>query len=798
MNDSPWGKKTNYVWLPEWDKTMDEKARVVLFRKKFQLDEIPDKAIAKITADSRYRLKVNGKDVCCGPCKGDGYVWYYEEVDLAPYMGIGENVISVKVLRYPMESGKGNLSVFRTKTPFLYINGTLEFAVGKTAGVSHLMEKNIDISTDESWHCMLDSGIEILAENEFSRYLWNKELVDGKKALHGWEEAGFADNSWERACCYTSGEIPHGISPRNLVKRPIPLLPEITRRFQKTFYVRSSSVGKTCWEGLILQDQPVKLEANTCHVIEFDAGELTTGYYEIYLMGGQDTKIDILAAEAYSIKGDDGKYIKGNREDAVNGELAGYQDTYFAAGIGTGAEPECYSPFWFKTFRFIRLTILTKEEPVTLSRLLYRETGYPLSVQTRVKTSDPQLERIWDISLRTLRRCMHETYEDCPFYEQLQYAMDTRTQIIFTYCVSADDRLARKCMDDFHRSLRPDGLTNCCYPSTGVNLIPGFSLYYIFMIYDHMMYYGDKVLIKKYFLTVLRILEFFEEHILPNGLVGKTGGYNGEEGYWSFIDWADGWKWGVPNSVLQGPVTMESMLYLCALQKTAAMAEFIEIPDVALRYRNRAGLLADAIKHNCYDPVKHLFQDGPGYSLDYSQHCQVFAVITGIVKGKEALELIKRMFQTPGLAKCTVAMSYYLFRGMEIAGCYDEETKGLWDPWREMLANNMTTCVERPGKSRSDCHAWGAAALYEIPSVILGVKPVLPGYAAAEICPSPAFLEGAEGTVITPRGFITVKWEKKADKIFVQYDASGFKGNILLPEADGKFMYDIKAAENHL
>ena len=72
-----------------------------------------------------------------------------------------------------------------------------------------------------------------------------------------------------------------------------------------------------------------------------------------------------------------GTAIKKRRMDFVNGHLEGYTDIYHVSGIGTEDEPEEFTPFWFRTFRFIEVTIQTREEPLAVRAFDYEETGYP-------------------------------------------------------------------------------------------------------------------------------------------------------------------------------------------------------------------------------------------------------------------------------------------------------------------------------------------------------------------------------------------------------------------------------------
>ena len=168
-----------------------------------------------------------------------------------------------------------------------------------------------------------------------------------------------------------------------------------------------------------------------------------------------------------------------------------------------------------------------------------------------------------------------------------------------------------------------------------------------------------------------------------------------------------------------------------------------------------------------------MIADGPGVD-EYSQHCQVFAVLTETGDESARTENLLRTIEDKSYTQCTVAMRFYLFRALEKIDRY-ELTKEYWKPWRMMVENNCSTCIESEAFARSECHGWGALALYELPSVTLGVRPAKPGFEEIEIKPVPGYMTAAEGVVITPKGEVQVSWKLKNDSIEVEYD---------LPERD--------------
>ena len=745
---------SDWIWTPEWSVEDDQVARIVCFRKSFVLDSIPESLPIDITADSRYKLYVNGVFVQKGPQKAmDLREWFVDDAEIARYVSNGENVIAVEVLRYGTSAA--NDSLLRTKVPCLYVSGP-------------------GLSGREGWKCRVRREVGVVTEDTVPSPIIAQESVQASAVFAGWKKAAFDDSLWDDAVPAGPEDVPIADAPFNIVPRTIPQMKYEEKRFSSVSAIRSGSVSSVLWEALIREDRPVTVPAHSVQTVEFCSGAEKCGYLLYSFIDGKDAMVTTLCAECYSypevLTKDDGIMIpglpkKGDRTDSEHGKLVGHTSVYTVAGYGTEKSPEEYEPFAFRTFRYVQLRIETEDRPLTICCFRYRATGYPLEVATHVDVSDPSFAPIWNISIRTLKRCMHETYMDCPFYEQLQYSMDARSEMLYTYAVSADDRLARQAMDALRRSQRPDGLLNADAPTVRSNVIPGFSIYYILMVHDHMMYFGDRKLVRTHLPAVDRILSFFDGNINEEGLVGKVGGPIGRQKYWSYIDWSHKWISGVPGATVKGScaITMESLLYLYGLQKASDLAVFCGLEDLAEQYRQRAEALKKAILSCCVGihDGHPLIQDGPGQD-EFSVHCQVFAVLTRIVTPESGRDMLEKTVGNPDMAQASVAFMFYLFRALELCGWY-EKTDELWNLWRQMLKDHLSTCVENDTDMRSDCHAWASLMCYELPAVVLGVKPAAPGFEKVFIRPRMGKLMHACGDVVTPRGKVHVEWKRMQD-----------------------------------
>lgn len=724
-----------------------------------------EKLTLRIFAASRYCLYVNGEMVHNGPLKGDRNASFADRIPIGDYLIDGENVVSVKVTAYPPYEA--------------YVFGDGEtnvgpFGVASTASGPCLMivsEGKTDLSTGYAdWRVWNDASVSY-QKGPMGFIMGGNERIDVSKMSAHTKDADMSDFEPAVVRWVQRHGVATSVPPFALYERT---LPEMRLDPEQGFNRIMNAAEEGCEK--IALDRPMTLAPNGRYSVDYDAGELRTAYFFLRMAGGAGAKIEIRYCEGYSNVCREGAYphpVKGRRDDCEHFSFIGLSDWLYPDG-----REWAFQSFWFRTFRFVRLVIETKDGPLTILPPTYRTTRYPLDVKAKIAPEQSWVRELWDISVRTLELCMHETHEDCPYYEQLQYTFDTRLQMLFTYALSADTRMAERVIYDFHSSLLPEGLLLSRYPTTELQVIPVFCLHWIGMLNDYYLQTGDDRLLRRYRTTVESILDWFARKKGPSGLCEHLG-------YWEFFDWPEEWGpgYGQPNAAIQeGISTDENLVYALFLRIAAEMFDRLGRTQDAGFYRQERSELLKNIQNLCWNPERKLYREGPT-TEEYSQHAQFYAVLNDLVVGDEAVDLMRRTIRDKSLVQATFPLQFDLFRAMEKVGLY-EETEQLWPLWQSLLGDNLSTVPEVPGnQTRSDCHAWGAELLFEYPNRILGVYPDKPGYERIGIHPHGLFLGQAAGEVPTPKGMVSVRWTHRDGHFSMTADwPAGVPARITLPD----------------
>jgi len=744
-----------------------------------QLITLADKscasALIRISANSRYCLYVNGTPISDGPCKGTEWYHFCDTIDIAPYLHAGVNVIAVKVVAFHTRLNTADDS--HNLGPGSVMSASIGPMLMLKGGICEANGGVIDISTGSAeWFCQTDEAVTWRYEPSIVMH-GNLEDADGGKLPHGWIEKAEIGTGFTKAVTRLNSEVSYGEFTRlMLFERPIPFL----TRDKLPALTEMEGTGNLHFD----TDGKAVCAPNQTYSIVLEAPVLTTSYVSVTCEGGAGSTVTLSYSEGFVKRDVDGRIYKQHRKDAT-GEFDGVSDIY-----RPGGQTEVYAPFWFRTFLIMRVEVTTGAEGLVLYAPELTETRYPLESKAEaVSNAQDWVAPVWDISLRTLQMCMHETYEDCPFYEQLQYIMDTRLHMLFTYAVSNDTRMAKRTIHDFHTSLLPEGICQSRYPSNKRQVIPAFSLHWVLMVHDYVQETSDIEFVKPYRYTIERIFNWFDRHKNEQGLVTQLG-------YWDFADWADKWASGIPNAVAHGPGTINNLSYAYTMKTIAPLFAKLGLPELGEFYANEAQTVMGAVMKHCWSNERQLLREGPDFE-EYSQHAQVWAVLCGLFTGKEAALIMDKTLQDKSLVPCSFVMQFYMFRALEEAGLY-AKTEGLWEMWRSLLDDGLTTVPEIPGPyTRSDCHAWGALMLYEFPRKALGVSPLMPGYNMVEIRPRAMYLGHAAGVVPTPHGLVMVDWTVDGCKFDLRAETP-VPARIVLPDGTvmlveaGKHSYSVR------
>jgi hypothetical protein len=356
------------------------------------------------------------------------------------------------------------------------------------------------------------------------------------------------------------------------------------------------------------------------------------------------------------------------------------------------------------------------------------------------------------LGYRTLQMCAHETTMDCPFYEQLQYAGDTRLQCLVAYVTGDDDRLARQALLAFDRSRDPDGLTRSRYPSRVRQTIPPFSLWWVAMVHDFALWRGDLAFVRQLMPGVRSVLDAYRRN------VDKDGAFHALEG-WNFMDWVPTWRDGAPADAHWGVSGLLNFQLAYVSRLASELEEWLGEPELKQRHAKLADRVLAASERLFWDAKRGLYADDAKHE-HWSEHAQCLALLAGAKHAEGAVRKIADSQDEKGIARTTVYFDHYLFEALGRVGRTDVllDRLGLWFG---LVDSGLRTVVEMPEPTRSDCHAWGAHPIYHFFATLLGVRPTAPGLATVSVHPNLGGLQWAEGTLRTPHGPLHVRADAK-------------------------------------
>lgn len=719
--------------FPHWIAPPEaDELGLYLFRKTFEVKNIPDSFVIHISADPRYRLWVNGEWVTFGPAAGHFYHWNYETLDIQPFLKTGTNIIAVEVRQAAA------------------LNGPREITFWTGMILSGPDIQGARLQSDASWKVLQSPGwkpLEMTATNSVRGYIaGGTESWDAGQHPADWLQADFDDSDWPNAVVKNKGS--HlGLNTwkvfncRLLQERPIPLIE--TRILSLNDFRRSSQDGQPTTTP---KDWPVDIPANSRVTLLLDNGVVDNGFPMLEVSGGAGAEITVKYQEALV----DAAGRKGNRNQIEGKSMRGIFDQFYP----DGSENHLFEPFWMRSFRYVELDIKTRDEPLLFERFDYRQVRYPFDKQgTFSSKSDLRIEPILDASWRTLELCALETYMDCPYYEQLQYIGDTRIQSLVSLYLTGDDRLMRNAIDQFHDSLQPMGLIRSAFPISGMaaQIIPPFSLVFVSMVHDHFLYKNDADLVRENLPAIRYILSWFTERIQQDGLLGPLP-------YWNHTDGgASGFFNGSPPGSEEGGSVQLSLMLAIALDQTAQMLESQGELHAAENYETLSRRLKQAVISLAWSDARKQFAETAEQKV-FSQHTNALALLAGVVPAEERSSFAERIASDATLIQATLYFQFYVFEAYRQAGRADLIVAQL-DRWMQFLEMGLTTFPEHHIESRSDVHAWAAHPLYHLPVSVAGVRPGTPGFQTVHLKPRPGTLEDLSTTVVLPQGQLTLQMQ---------------------------------------
>ena len=706
-----------------------------------------------VSADERYRLFIDGERAGDGPERGTPQAWHYESYDLD--LGIGEHLLLAHVWSL---GGRAPLAQESIAPGFLCAAEGEHLAL---VGTGHA-----------GWEVHALPGTELLPDVLFfDNYTGARQRLVGEAI--DWAARAGVGSGWTPAVPGPAAEVanaPAWPSRRVLVPAELPAqrldpisglrlrhvgaglpptYPPVPQRVDAAVHCASEAPA---WQAWLDGREDLVLAPGTLRRAIIDLGDYHC--YEVALTAaGAGAEVRILAAEALMAgNGHTTRPTKAHRDQVDGLEFVGSGPCFSLTSL-----PRTYSPGWWTAGRYLELTVQAGSEPCRLERLALTSTRYPLERHDRIDSDEPRLAPAMAVMLRALQMCAHETWMDCPYYEQLAYISDTRFDCLVTYVIGGDDRICRAALGHFARERFPNGLIGARAPCREPQVIPPFCLYWIGMLHD-LAWWRDPAVARAWLPTARGIADAFLAQVDDQGRLAPLDG-------WNYVDWVPGWPMGMlPGAPSRTPAVVHWHL-AWTLMQLAELEDAVGEAEPAARWRRHARRIAARVDADTWDDVAGIWVEAGDIRYDLTQ---AMAILSGLADPGR-MRRAGRALASRSLLPATISSSFYTLEALGRLGHGAAIAGHLEWRWYALVDRGLKTTPEMDEPNRSDCHAWGAHPLFHLHATLLGVRPAAPGFASVRIVPCPGAFGLLAGELPHPGGGrIVTRCQQQGDRLLVE------------------------------
>jgi hypothetical protein len=476
-----------WLWLPS-RRTLPN--TFVLFRRDIELKDPPCKAAGWITADSRYRLTVNGTRVQWGPAPCDPREMDVDPFDVTALLRPGKNTIGVEVLYYGVGDG-----TWPAGKPGMIFNLAIDHADGR----------HERIVSDPSWQMLIDRAHR---PGQFKRWYLRalQEEFDARRHPFGWDTPEFSPlpegqgtSDWLTPAVlrctpdkppvstgygYSGTDTIERVDPEKccLRMRQIPALKET-----EVPAMRLADAGRVHWlrdpadwfEFRLPNCFRIERQAARPHPSPLPEGERiepkgprawqlpATADPREGLFLTFEFREEIVGWPHFTIEAPEGTIVEVISQEAHDPQGPAWLDTqYFAwsrficrAGVNR------FEPFDFEALRWLQLHVRNARGPVVIREVGVRRRAFDWPQRPELRCSDPALQRLFDASINTVSNSAQETCVDGMARERQQYSGDGAHQLLAVRCAFGERRFGERFLRTFSEGITPEGYFLDAWPA---------------------------------------------------------------------------------------------------------------------------------------------------------------------------------------------------------------------------------------------------------------------------------------------------------------------------------------------